>query len=214
MPAESPPATKRETWRDWMPEGAPEPELLSRAELLDQLKAWRVDATERDLRFWEYEGILPRSIRRSHNGAVRAVYPKWYAYLPRRVRTWQRLGFSLEQIRRRIRAYAKYELGISPAPEDALDQEIRQHRMGPAIEGPEDIRLPQAMISELERLARWHERITGSPTDHVEVWVVDSEGNPTCYPWPIASEPRFVPGGKTWMVLAEPTDDPPTDTKN
>jgi DNA-binding transcriptional MerR regulator len=194
MPSENGTKPKRETWRDWLPPGAPEPALLSRDELLGRLRAWRIEATERDLRFWEYEGVLPRSIRRSHGGAVRAVYPAWYANLVQRVRYLQREGYPLDQIRRRVRTYARYELGISPHPEDALDQEIRRHRRG-EIGGPEDVRLPTDMLRELERLARWHERLTGSPTDHVQVWVVGAEGNPTVYPWPIAPAVRFVQAG-------------------
>ena len=83
----TPTKPKRETWRDWMPEGFPQPsdeELVTRSELLDRLRSdpqRTIDITERTLRLWESEGILPGPIRQRHKGATRALYPPWYATL-------------------------------------------------------------------------------------------------------------------------------------
>lgn len=198
MAAEAPTKPKRETWRDWLPAGSPDPApetLLTRDEVVETLERRRVDASVRDLRFWEAEGVLPRPIRRSHKGAVRAVYPDWYPHLVRQVRRLQRWGMSLEQIKRRTRAYARYVLGVTDDPDNPIDAEIREHAMGLAIEGPEDVRLPETMVEELRRVARWHERLTGQPTDHVEVWVIDEEGAPTLYPWPISPTTKFYASG-------------------
>jgi hypothetical protein len=179
----------KETWRDWLPPGAPEPErVLTRAEVLEHLARWRVDATENDLRYWEYVGVLPRPVRRWHNGAVRATYPDWFPHLVRRVRAWQRLGASLDLIRPRVRAYARISLGLS---DDPIDAEIRQAR--PTADGPEDLSIPPEIMPTLERLAAWHARLSGIDTERIEVRVVDVQGNWTSYPLLIAPTPAPQP---------------------
>lgn len=196
MAAEAPTKPKAQTWRDWMHPDDPEPAaVLTRGEVVARLHSWREEVTERDLRLWESRGLLPRPVRRSHDGAVRAVYPDWYPYLVRQLRRLQRRGFSLEQIKRRTRAFARYVLDVTDDPDNPIDADIREHAMGPAIEGPEDVGLPKPMVAQLERVAGWHERITGQPTDHVEVWVVDADGLPTQYPFPISPTARFYASG-------------------
>lgn len=75
---------KRETWREWLsPEATltvlgPEADpalLITREELLESLKG---TVTERELRYWESIGALPRPVLRFHRDAVRALYPSWY----------------------------------------------------------------------------------------------------------------------------------------
>ncbi len=110
----------RSTWQDLLPPDAPMPaELLTREELLARLATWRIEATEADLRYWEYEGILPRPVRRWHEGAVRAVYPPWFVPLVRDLRALQRQGLALSEIAARmpvrIHLAATYEQDIPPA---------------------------------------------------------------------------------------------------
>ena len=183
MAANAPTTPKPSTWRDWMPAGAPEPEeLLTRDELLARLKAWRVDATEADLRFWEYSGVLPRPIRRWHNGAVRALYPDWFPHLVRELRRLQRReGLTLGEIATRLLVHARISLALST---DATDEEIRASRNYPQT--PEDITLWPTLVEDLERLARWWEHLSGASTDRVEVHVVGTNGRATKYPLPIA----------------------------
>ncbi len=192
MVVESPPKPKHATWLDWLPPDAPEPtDLLTREDVLDRLRQRREDVTERELRRWEYEGVLPRPVRRGRTGV--AHYPEWYVPLARHVRRLRRLDFSLDQIRRRSRAYARYVLEVNDDPDNPIDTEIQEHKNGQVIEGPEDVSLSAEAKGELVRLAGWHERITGVPTDHVQVWVVDAEGNSTGYPVPVADVVRWAP---------------------
>ncbi len=71
----------RETWRDWWPDGRPEPKaLITRAELLAKIEENSgVRVTERELRYWEAVGALPGAIRQYHAGATHATYPFWHA---------------------------------------------------------------------------------------------------------------------------------------
>lgn len=75
--------TTHDTWLDWMPTGwrseHPDPPLLTRAELLAELKHRGVAVPERRLRFWESVGILPRPVRRMHRYKPQMTYPSWHA---------------------------------------------------------------------------------------------------------------------------------------
>ncbi len=178
MTTEAPTKPKRETWRDWRPADAPEPErLYTRDELLELLERMGVDATESDLRYWEYGGVLPRAVRQWHRGAVRAVYPDDVAYLVKELRRLQRYeGLSLEEIAPRLRTRARLM--------SAHDREDT----GPAADlpqAPEGIRLWPNLIAELDRLARWWEHLAGVEADRVEVRVVGANGRATAYAHPI-----------------------------
>ena len=80
-----PGVTSKSSWRDWLPEGYPEPpddQLITRAELLERLRGiFRTNLSERTLQLWEAAGILPGPVRRWHGGATRAFYPTWVVYL-------------------------------------------------------------------------------------------------------------------------------------
>lgn len=183
MAAAAPTKPKRETWRDWLPEVAPDPdELLTRDELIGRLRSWRVDATEADLRYWEYAGVLPRPVRRWHDGAVRALYPDWFPHLVRELRRLQRReGLTLEEIAPRLRVHARISLALS---NNITDEEIR--RSYGQARTPEDILPWPALVEELERLGRWWQALAGTPTDRIEVHVVGANGRATKYPLPIS----------------------------
>jgi hypothetical protein len=68
----------QETWRDWVPPGIDTPlPLITRDELLARLQQRNIDVKLSDLRYWEYEGILPRPERKWDPAvkARRAYYP-------------------------------------------------------------------------------------------------------------------------------------------
>ncbi len=72
------PAEPRPTWRDVLPPDYPEPALITREELLAFFREKGLPIAERSLRYWEAQGVLPRPVRRWHQGAVRSLYPAWY----------------------------------------------------------------------------------------------------------------------------------------
>lgn len=80
-----PGVTSKSSWRDWLPEGYPEPpndQLITRAELLERLRGiFRTNLSEKRLQLWEAAGVLPGPVRRWHNGATRALYPRWVVYV-------------------------------------------------------------------------------------------------------------------------------------
>ena len=182
---ETPPTTKRETWRDWMGGDQEPDELFTRAEIVDQanalIGAHSKPVSASDLQLWEKLGVLPCAIRRRRGDAQYALYPRWQAYLIRNVRQLQREGYSLEEIKPRIRAYARMTLGYGRS---AIDDEIAADR--PTAQAPEDITLWPVLVEELERLSRWWAHLQGVDVDRVEVHVFGTNGRATKYPLPIA----------------------------
>jgi hypothetical protein len=73
------PAEDATTWTAYdAPESAV---LLTRDELAAELRALGLDADGDTVRYWEALGTLPRSIKRWHEGATRAIYPDWFVPL-------------------------------------------------------------------------------------------------------------------------------------
>jgi len=180
MPTEN--GAKPETWRDWLPAGGPEPDrLYTRDQVLDLARGMRAEVSTSDIRYWEQVGVLPRPVRRWHEGAVRAVYPLLIAYLIKELRRLQRYeGLSLAEARPRLRTYARMWLTYDAAY-------AQRDRV------PEDLSLGPNLAGELERLANEWAELAGVPVDRVEVHVIGTSGRATKYPLPIAPFPDDRP---------------------
>jgi DNA-binding transcriptional MerR regulator len=99
VPTAEKPKTAKPTWLDWHPEGAPLPPLLSHEELLEELHEQGIDISPYTLEHWRRTGILPRPVRRAHEGAVRPVYPAWFVPAITHIKQQQRDGKGLDEIR-------------------------------------------------------------------------------------------------------------------
>ncbi len=99
---------RREDWRAWQEPGAPEPRLLTTDELLATAERLGIKVDARDLRYWAAEGVLPGPVRRRHNGATRALYPRWMVDLIYHLRRYQDEGFTLARLAPRLRASARH----------------------------------------------------------------------------------------------------------
>ncbi len=97
----------QETWVDWMPEGAPEPELRSHDELIHELHERGIDITPTTLEYWRRKGILPRPVRRRHAGATRPVYPEWFVPAIEHLKKLQAAGKSLNDICPLMQSWAR-----------------------------------------------------------------------------------------------------------
>ncbi len=149
-----------ETWLDWMPPGmtAPPPEeLLTRTELLAEIRGVGLDTTPRTLQSWEALGILPRPIRQWHQGAVRALYPRWFVHLVEiAVLTRQRERWSPSQIAEHVRSRTREAVAL-----DVME------RMEP---------IPDGFNTALSQMAARRERLSGRRVDAVEVRFLDECG--------------------------------------
>ncbi len=122
-----------ETWRDWMPEGAPEPNLVTREELIGQLAEQGLAVSEDDFQYWQGAGVIPFGVRRWHQGATRLLYPVWMIDLIRQLRIWQVEGRKLADIgpelrRHGVRAVSASAIAVLPADlETALSTWARKY---------------------------------------------------------------------------------------
>ncbi|MDP9470571.1 MAG: hypothetical protein M3Q71_07875 [Chloroflexota bacterium] len=183
MSGETTPKAKPETWLDWLPAGAPEPELLSRDEVLARLQERGVDVSSSDLRYWEYAGVLPRPIRRWHQGATRAVYPGFAVPLIADIRRRQRSRVPLDQIGPQIRERGRFMVALSVGGDPSTDEGLA--RLFAAMDHAlDDARPTPALIDEVGRLVERRERLTGIPIKHVELRVTDARGKSVTYPIP------------------------------
>lgn len=89
---------KHPTWRDWMPDGAPEPEVLSRDELLEALEANGVNLTASGLNYYRQKGVIPRPVHQRYQGKTQAVYPAWMIQAIVHAKKLQAMGKTLEEI--------------------------------------------------------------------------------------------------------------------
>lgn len=97
---------KHETWRDWMPEGVPEPDVLSRDELMEALAERGVNISTHTFDHYRRVGVLPRPVRQHYGGVTQAVYPAWFVPAVLSIRRQLAAGRSLEQIKPTMRAWA------------------------------------------------------------------------------------------------------------
>jgi hypothetical protein len=127
---------RRASWKDWLPEGAPEPgedDLRSRDDLVAAVNArlrtvhdpsWAIGAD--DLRYWEYKRILPQAVRRKHDGQVRAVYPWWMAPVVFALREWQHDKHGLPWIGETVQSVVTAALRQDPTGKTVADALVRE----------------------------------------------------------------------------------------
>ena len=151
-----------ENWRAWIPPGWPEPadeDLIGRDELLAMVRQRGVDLTPRTLQLWENQGIVPRPVRRWHDGAVRALYAPWVADI-------------VEVVAYRRRGPGRWS--VDDTRKDARDRvagAIFTHGMNQWDGKP----IPVELCRQLQELARVQERVKGATVPVVEIRFLDAE---------------------------------------
>jgi len=159
-----PTTSRRETWRDWLKD-KPEPTTLYTRDEIAEMASGVDKISGNDIRYWEYQGVLPRSIRQWHNGAARAVYPEWYAHLARMVRSLQRHGLGLDEIGPRIRQRAErlLHMDLTVAP----------------------FTLPAVVQAALNDMARDLSDLEGADIASIELSITLTDGSGTMFSVPI-----------------------------
>ena len=153
--------TVRETWIDWVPSGWLGPadeELITRDELLSRVKALGVEIHPRTLQILENQGLVPRPVRRWHNGAVRALYAPWVADLALRAYARRRGRWPLDKARADVRDYVKGAIYINKMDTDQL--------------------VSRDFLAHLRELASRHAERTGTPIHSSEIRFLDADGQP------------------------------------
>lgn len=190
MPTEAPTKPKRETWRDWMSPEAPEPtELLSRDELVNQLRQEGIKVSAADLRNWQDDGIVPYGIRRWYQGATRTLYPPWMAYTIRELREMQATGLALPEIKQRLRVAARQRTTPIPLAGTAIGTSsstatltLSDSLSADVTETVSVVRTPPPDIeTHLRQWAQAHEAVFGIRIARIDVSLVDERGHPLTF---------------------------------
>lgn len=169
----------RETWRDWLPPGAPLPDVLyTRDELVRELEALdhgpRV--TARDIAYWESEGVIPAAVRQWHNGAVRAIYPDWVLWLIVELRSLQQEGYTLSQIAIKLRSPVRVYLADQMPRNDEVRADI-QRTISRAQEAPRETPSAADLRAALRKFTIMHGGLTGKMATQVEIVFRDASGS-------------------------------------
>lgn len=195
MPAEaSTKPTTRETWVDWMPtEGRDEAlldaePLLTRDELIADLKQIGVDVTSRDLILWQSRGVIPYPQRKQHRGAVRALYPQWMIDIVRMLRDLQGQGYKLREIGPILRSHV-YHLFTLP-PRSPRSQEVHDRRVAKRALFP----LVDEIETRVRSLARIREKLHGGRFRRAELHLIDDQG--AHHILPLLAGPSETQGGE------------------
>lgn len=184
----------RETWEAWQAPLAPEPHLLTRAEMLALVERVVPKKTdENDLRYWEKIGVLPHPVRKWHNGATRALYPSWMVTLIFQLRLYQEIGYRLEELPSRLRVAAQ-RLSFLP-PEQRLPGTglplPEEWAAGMPIEGDNviitDLALYDTIRVALITVAIGMRTRLGIPIVRANIVLIDAEGREYPIPIPLAS---------------------------
>ena len=148
-----------ETWANWMPSGWIGPadeELITRGELLTRAKGFGADIHPRTLQILENQGLVPRPIRRWHDGAVRALYAPWVVDLALRAYERRRGKWPLERAIEDVRGAVKGAIFTHLMDTDQL--------------------VSDRLLAQLRELADQHAQRTGTPIQSSEIRLLDAEG--------------------------------------
>jgi DNA-binding transcriptional MerR regulator len=174
-------APSRETWIDWVPaEGREEAlldaePLLTRDELVTELRQGGEDVTARDLIHWQTRGVIPYPDRRRHRGATRGVYPQWMTRTIHMLRSLQGQGYTLREIGPLLRGDLYHRFmpqALTPRQEDEQARRIAKRALFPLV---------NELDPRIRAFARIHERLHGGRITHAEVRLIDDQGKHHTY---------------------------------
>ena len=172
MPAETTAKPKHETWRDppWSRPDDPEPEhLVTREELLAQLRWDGYPVADRTLRSWQQSGLVPRPVRRWHEGRPAALYPAWVEDLVLFALALKAGGTPIDEVREVVRriSWGDREM-LTHVPLSTAGE--RKARIA------SNTAAARRMAEVVTEVARLHEQMFGSPILDARVQFVSGHG--------------------------------------
>jgi hypothetical protein len=160
--------TRRQPWTEWWPSGAeipPDNSLFTAADIIGQLAGRGINVDSDDLQFWAFAGALPGPIRRRRDGATRGLYPDVFVQAVQELHRLQGEGVSLDDARWQIRSHFQKKAleDSNPSDEAWLEFTGKQHAANYRLHIPKDI------VDGLLKIATQRERITGIPTEQIDI---------------------------------------------
>jgi DNA-binding transcriptional MerR regulator len=177
------PVTVKETWPDWIPDEGrddalldAEP-LLTRDELVAELKQGSVDVTPRELTRWQSLGVIPYPQKRRHKSTTVGVYPQWAINTIHLLKSLQEQGYKLREIGPLLRGDTYHRFTSYPkTPRQQRDHDRRLARQA-------FFPLMGELDPRIRSLARVYERIHGGRITQAEVRLIDDQGKAHVYPF-------------------------------
>jgi hypothetical protein len=156
---EKEPATKGPTWRDLLPD-MPDQQLVTREQLLATLVRGGVPVTERSLRHWEAQGVVPRPVNQWHDGATRSVYPEWFDLVVNAVASRREKGEGLASIKADIARVVRFIAGLHWMTEKNIYP------------------FPDKGVPDVEEAARHVAQVSGRPVAGAALVFIGPDGEP------------------------------------
>ena len=183
--------------------------LIARKDVLERLAAEGVSATERDLLYWQKNGVIPRGDRLKIGRLGFTFYPPWIVDLIRTLRQLQAERKTLAEIRVDLRVRARElnagvrhvsssdtaHLGVEHTSSVDRSPSLTASITGSSWATAEltvgssaaNVTAPPDRFAEMAvEFARVYEETVGPHIDHVEIRLFDSEGMPHAFRFPIA----------------------------
>ncbi len=183
MPTAEKTKAARESWLDWVPEEGREDALLdaqpllTRDELVAELRRGGDDINPRNLVHWQSVGVIPYPERRHYKGATRVLYPRWAVNTIHLLQSLRDQGYSLREIGPILRSNVSRQFMVrarTPRQEEEQARRAARKALFPLVEEMDPL---------IRSLARIHERLHGGQITHAEVRLVDDQGEGHVYPF-------------------------------
>jgi len=164
----------KETWIDWLPDEGREDALLdaepllTRDELVAELKGTQDEVTVHNLVHWQSMGAIPYPVTRRRRGAPRALYPQWMINLIHTLRTLQEKGYKLREIGPILRDHTDnlFAPPQTPRQQEAHDRQNARRALAP---------LWDELDVRIKSLARVREQLHGGNITRAELKLIDDQ---------------------------------------
>lgn len=180
-----------ETWRDppWSRPDSPEPEqLLTREQLVAQLQQESAqEIPDRTLRNWHGAGIVPRPIRRWHEGRPASLYAPWVVDLIIFASALRAAGLPLDTIRETIRN-VDWPTATTTTATPPADPQERSARVASYLDALDNL------VEEIQHVASLSERAFGIPILAAQLRFFSAHGDRKEHNIPLASKSPLIGG--------------------
>src|SRR5215213_2072102 len=178
----------RTTWRDMMPPDAPEPaRLLSRDELIDELRSRGLDVAESELLHWQAQQVIPYAEKERIGKVSYTRYAPWMVDAIQELVRLRTDGMRLLQIRTEMpRIIANVARGDPAHRVDAIGTAHAGRvtitgTTATATDSDNGKSAPAAFAPLADAIARAYEERHGISIRQVDIRLVDDRGNPVSF---------------------------------
>jgi hypothetical protein len=169
----------RLTWRDWAGNDPPPPddELLTKEDIIDWSAGTNFPVADREFRYLQNLGVLPRPILRRRAGVRVGLYPDWVrGQLLNAVAMRREYGYPWDKVKKILRTPDRdHPVLLAGAPDPETSQAWTEPPKMYVVK-PREKPIPPIIHEALRALAEWAEGHTGQAVARIEVNLLDGQG--------------------------------------